>query len=172
MFHVGKNHIFTNNSTGEINLVSGNNEDLIIHNQNLKAYASLFMYGNSAATSISTIDVRVKAAGTTAASVIQNFTHSPNRLTYTGSQTKGFFCNAVITASAGDTNSLIFELRKNGDANDISTLAVANSAGEVETTTHSIFQLAKDDYVELWVANGTNTDNITVEDLSLCIGEF
>jgi hypothetical protein len=128
----------------------------------------------SGVTTITTADTPVKAAGTTTLLSggvnVDDDGATSNRLRYTGTFTKHFFVSASVSmtsATGGDEIGL--HLAKNG---------VVIAASEILRTTnassdhgaayiHAGVDLAANDYVELWVDNNDNTNNVTITKMNL-----
>ncbi len=129
--------------------------------------AQVSMHGNSTATVIATIDNPVKVAGTFVVGTVSTFTaDNTGKLTYTGSTTTTVQFSASVTLDVVGTNQdLTVQFFKNGislPVAKISRTVTSGSAGNV-----SLFynvSMAASDYVEIYVANGSSTNNITVTD--------
>lgn len=130
-------------------------------------YAQVTMHGNATLTTISTIDVPVKIAGTWVAGMTSSFTaDTTGRLTYTGPTTETVSFRASITlVPVGVSQVLTVYFAKNGaviSESRISRTVSAGSSGNV-----SIFYnapMTSGDYMEVFVSNGTSTNDITVVD--------
>ena len=131
-------------------------------------YSQVTMQGNSTATTIATQGTAVKVAGTWVVQTESNFTgNTTGRLTYTGSTTEVVSANVSITFShAGSgTDNLAVYIAKNGSVLTGSKLtrAVTGSAiGNVGTFFN--VSMATSDYLEVFVANDSDTSDITVVD--------
>ena len=131
-------------------------------------YGQVTMQGNATATTIATQGTPVKVAGTWVVQTESNFTgNTTGRLTYNGSTTEVVSASVSITFShaAGGTDDLAVYIAKNGSVITASKLtrAVTSSArGNVGT----FFNVSMDtsDYLEVFVANDSDTNNITVVD--------
>ena len=131
-------------------------------------YAQVTMQGNATATTIATQGTPVKVAGTWVVQTESNFTgNTTGRLTYNGSTTEVVSATVSITFShaAGGSDDLAVYIAKNGSVITASKLtrAVTGSArGNVST----FFNISMDtsDYLEVFVANDSDTNNITVVD--------
>ena len=169
----------TCNFSGSGTYLSGynytDNEALFIKNigiNNTSFLSSYYMNDNATVTTISTIDTPVKVAGTTiAVSINQKFTHTNNRLTYTGAIEKSFKIIGVSSFISGNNNVIGFNFFKNGTIiNSNLSKATANSSGRAENITfQTITNLSENDYIEVYVQNKSGTQNITVEDLNVII---
>jgi hypothetical protein len=140
--------------------------------ENSGSVAQYYMNANAVATDIVTQNVFVKAAGTTTAgTIIQRFTHTNNRATYVGALSGIFKVTISVSATSGNNQALLFRVAKNGTT-------IAQS--EVEETTsgtgrsqtlicQDLVSLVTNDFIELWVANGSTNQDITVENLNVII---
>jgi hypothetical protein len=135
-------------------------------------FGSLYV-SSSAATTIATQDVYVKAAGTTAAIGSNAHLITPstsNRLTYTGTSPRNFIVTGTLSYTHAAVGAIIVgvKIAKNGTVIDSSRVQVTTA--NAVTGTLSVIadvELTEDDYVEAWVANHTATDNITVTHMVL-----
>ena len=131
-------------------------------------YSQVTMQGNSTATTIATQSTAVKVAGTWVVQTESNFTgNTTGRLTYTGSTTEVVSANVSITFShAGSgTDNLAVYIAKNGSvltASKLTRAVTGNSRGNVGTFFN--VSMATSDYLEVFVANDSDTSNITVVD--------
>jgi len=129
---------------------------------------------SSAATTIAGAGTFVKAAGAStlfSATAKKVSMPADNRLRYDGAPTKNFMviCNASIQAASTSPIDIALRLAENG-----STLAETEVRAQAETavkdyqlTTVGHFELATNDYIEPFVANITDTDNVTVTYLTM-----
>lgn len=129
--------------------------------------AQVSMHGNSTATVIATQDVAVKVAGTFVVGTVSNFTaDTTGKLTYTGGTAATVQLIASITLDVVGTNQdLTVFLAKNGSLitnAKISRTVTSGSAGNVGLFFN--VPVTGSDYLELFVANSTGTNNITVTD--------
>ena len=129
--------------------------------------AQVSMHGNSTATTISTQNVAVKAAGTFVAGTFSSFTvDTTGKLTYTGSTTTTVRLTASVTLDVVGTNQdLTVHLAKNGTV--ISAAKISRLVSASNTANVGVFynvSVATSDYLEVFVSNGTSTNNITVTD--------
>lgn len=130
------------------------------------------MNGNVVASNIVTQGVAVKIAGTTTAQgITQRFTHTNNRLTYSGALTRNFKATAVLSFTGGTNDRVGVYVAKNGTVIANSEIySTANTAGRSENVVaQALVELATSDYVEIWIENDSDTDDITVSDLSVII---
>lgn len=130
------------------------------------------MNGNATATTISATGTPVKVSGTTTASSInQKFSHSNNRLTYTGAITRDFQVTSIVSALSNNNNQVGLYIAKNGIVIDESeTYATTSGTGRAENiTVQTIVQLSQNDYVEVWTENNTVIRDVTVQDLNTIV---
>jgi hypothetical protein len=127
-------------------------------------------WSSAAATTIASSTAYVKAAGTTTllTAAAKNFTMpANNRLMYGGTPTINAFAIAAVsikTASAG-TVEISAQLAENGSvlAETENVVYAVTAVKNYSLTVMGQFVLATNDYVELFVANNTNTDNLQVD---------
>jgi hypothetical protein len=129
---------------------------------------------NTTQNTIATTGVFEKIVGTTTASPVnQKFTHTDNRLTYTGGITRSFRVTASCSAQAITTNATIILVRaaKNG-----TTIAESESQATTSATgrnenfySQAIVELTTNDFLELFIANATNANNLLVTELNMIV---
>lgn len=139
---------------------------------NTTAVGYYTMLNNATATTILAVDTPVKVAGTTTNSSITNkFTHSNNRLTYTGALTRVFEVSAIMTVTSTANNEIGLYIAKNGTViTESETYLTANAGGKFENgAIQCLTELATNDYIEIFVENATGANNITVEFLSVTV---
>lgn len=134
------------------------------------------MYFNNSlnANSIGTTNVFEKIVGiTTASSINQKFSHTDNRLTYTGGLARSFKITASSSAASQVTNNILILIRvaKNGvTIAESEAQSTTSAAGRYESFfSQCIVEMTTNDYIELWVANGTNANGIAVSEMNLII---
>ena len=144
--------------------------------------ASAELYLSSAAeTTITTGGVAVKAAGTTVLETTPaavGFTMpSSNRLTYGGTETKKFLVVVTFSASSAAAAKMLgFHLAENGTVNAKTSIeryvgsANEKGAGGIQ----GLFEMATNDYVEMFVSNETtpaSSTNLTIEHMTMTVTE-
>jgi hypothetical protein len=140
--------------------------------ENSGSVAQYYMNGNVTSTEIATQNVFVKAAGTTTAgTIIQRFSHTNNRATYIGALAGIFKVTISVSATSGNNQSLRFRVAKNGTTIAQSEVQETTSGvGRSQTLIcQDLVSLVTNDFIELWVANGSTSQNITVENLNVII---
>jgi hypothetical protein len=149
------------------------NEPRWINNKgvlNTSAIGNYYMSNNATVTTITTSGVPVKVLGTTTANAInQKLSHSNNRLTYKGELIKNFQISAVASFTSGNNRLIGLYVAKNGTIiNDSEMYATTSGSGRAESITiQTITELTNGDYIEIFIENDSNTDDITVEFLNV-----
>lgn len=137
--------------------------------------SNYYMNGNATATTIATAGVAVKVAGTTTSgSLTQKFSNSvANRAEYTGGNTRTFQINVQAAVTSGSSKVIGLYVAENGTAQpQFVGRATTSAGGRAESMSSSgVFELATNDYLEVWVANETDTASVTVEDLNVLVTE-
>jgi hypothetical protein len=132
-------------------------------------YGSCYI-STPAETTISGATTPTKAAGTTTELATNGFSHTDNRLTYTGTPTLKFVVNGLVSATkaSGTSADIRYAIAKNGTiVTGCSVSRNTTSTAEGAMGFGGIITLATNDYVEIWVENLTNSDNLTVQEGSL-----
>jgi hypothetical protein len=133
-----------------------------------------YYINNTTQNPIATTGVFEKILGTTTASPVnQKFSHTNNRLTYTGGITRSFRVTASCSAQAITTNNTTILVRaaKNG-----TTIAESESQATTSGTlrnenfySQAIVELTTNDFIELFIANATNANNLLVTELNMIV---
>lgn len=133
-----------------------------------QTYGQVTIHGNSTNTTITTAGTPVLVAGTWAAGTTSNFTATTGgRLTYTGTPTYvvGAVASVTLRPDSASNQTLTVQLAKNGAV--ISAAKITRIVSFGATANVSInynVSMATNDYLELYVSNGTSTDDILVTD--------
>lgn len=128
--------------------------------------------GNATVTTIASSDTPVKAAATSSANALnQRFAHTDNRLTYASAIPLTFYVGATLSLTSGNNRQIEVLLYKNGTLIPGALGSITtNGSGRAEgAAAQGLVELEQDDYVELWVSNTSNTDDITVTDANIII---
>lgn len=162
--------------------ISNVNATIDTKTEQIYGYMYIDLY-NTSATTINTVNLPEKVNCITAAGDLNKFTHTNNRLTYTGTVTKKFKidCNTVIGYSTGaaTTNASIV-LYKNGSitvGNQIYTqMTRATTTNPLDIvrslSTSAIITLEQNDYVELYIANNSSLDNLICQSMNMSVCNF
>jgi predicted secreted protein len=186
-------HNFTVDTTGEplmlnisdpsptfVSLVAGtginittSGDTIEIEAQQAAIYGQVYMQGNSTATVIASTATPVLVAGTWTVDLQGSFTGTTGgRLTYTGSETQ--ICRVAASLSldpvSGSNQHISVYIAKNGStiAGSRQISHISHGAENNMSVTWQL-SLATNDYIELFVQNGTATNNITVSRVVLSI---
>lgn len=138
--------------------------------ENTAEIGNYYMLNNATTTTISQTETPVKVAGTTTANAInQKFSHTDNRLTYTGSLIRDFEVLANASFTSGNNQVIGLYVAKNGTVIASSEMyATTSGSGRAESINcQTIVELVENDYVEVWIENETSASNITVEYLNV-----
>lgn len=131
-------------------------------------YGQVTMQGNSTATTIATAGTAVKVAGTWVVQTESNFTgDTTGRLTYNGGTTEVVSANVSITFqhAGGGTDNLAVYIAKNGSVlagSKLTRAITGTTRGNVGTFFN--VSMTASDYLEVFVANDSDTSDITVVD--------
>ena len=140
--------------------------------ENTAEISQYYMNGNATATTIVSVGVSVKVAGTTtSSSVTQKFTNTDNRATYIGSLTRFFKVTSTLSLESGNNNQIGVYIAKNGTLiNESEVYGTTSGSGRAENiVVQTLVQLSENDYIEIFVENDSSTSNITVTDLNVII---
>ena len=132
-------------------------------------YGSCYI-STPAATAVVAANTPIKAAGTTTELQTSGFSHTSNRLTYTGTPTLVFNVMAFMSATkaAGTSADVRYAIAKNGTiVTGCSVTRNTTSSAEGAMGCGGLVSLATNDYVELWIENLTNGDDVTVQEGTL-----
>ena len=133
-----------------------------------------FMVGNATATTISVSGTFYKVAGTTSTGTyVEKFdvTTTSNKAVYSGSLVGFYKVTVVASMVSGNNKVLAVRIAKNGTTTTSSqTKSTSNGSSRSESImSQDVVQLSNTDYIEVFVANTTDTTSITVEDLNVII---
>jgi hypothetical protein len=131
-------------------------------------YAQVSMHDNTTLTTINTINVPVKAAGTFVTNGTSNFTSdTTGRLTYTGATTETISVSASVSIDVVGVNQKItIYIAKNGIALSAAKINRVFDSGDIGNV--GVFyniSMTASDYLEVFVANATGTNDLTVTDV-------
>lgn len=139
---------------------------------NTAEVGQMYFINNATQNAIATQAVFEKIEGTTTASAQnEKFSHTNNRLTYTGGITREFVITASCSAQAVQTNATTITVRiaKNG-------VTIAESESQATTSAtgrnenfycQALVELAQNDFIELFIANQTNANSLLVTELNV-----
>lgn len=165
---------FSGGGTYTTGVASADNKSLWVNCRgivNSDTVGTMYMQNNATVTTIATVSTPVKIAGTTTAGANnQRFSHSSNRLTYDGSASRDFKIDVTGTLESGGANDAYgIYIAKNGTPlTESEQYVTANASGRVELfAIQVITPLVTNDYIEVWVENGTDADDVTISFLNV-----
>lgn len=164
---------FAGGSTYLSGITESDNRTRIENSRGVKNTAEIgnyYMLNNATVTTITSQGVAVKIEGASTANIInQKFSHTDNRLTYTGGLTRNFQVSATASYTSGNNQIIGLYVAKNGAViPDSEMYATTSGNGKAEAIhVQTIFEMDENDYIELWIENDSGTQNITVEFLNL-----
>jgi hypothetical protein len=141
---------------------------------NSSAIGQMYYSNNTTQNPIATQNVFEKIVGTTTPSPInQKFSHSDNRLTYTGGLARSFKVTSFISANSVATNSvtILVRIAKNG-------VTIAESEAQASTSatarnesfpSQAIVEMTTNDFIEIFITNATNANSLLVTELNVVI---
>lgn len=128
--------------------------------------AEVKLEDNAVATVIAAPDTPVKLAGATwvEGAVSRYETDNTGRITYKGEVPTRAKITGALTAQkqGGGSDVYIFKLRKNGSDLDGAIRLTAASGSQIPVPVEALFNLVKDDYVDIVVENVGGTNNMLV----------
>jgi len=137
-----------------------------------RAYGFYSMVGNGTAVAL-TATVPAKVAGTTTAGTLVEFTHSNNRLTYTGAPTRTFHVVVTLCLEFAASGSIVScYVAKGGTviaASQIET-RIVNAGDHKAFSCQAQVSLATNEYIEVFVSGDKSADCI-VDDLQVYVRE-
>lgn len=144
---------------------------------NTNVNGQLYMQGNATATVVSASNTFYKVLGTTTASSDnQKYLHSNNRLTNNAIIPRKFLIQCNLSFNSTNANVCEFGFYDSVLAavrTPSKTKSTANSSGRAENVSFNCVVTHKqNDYLEIWAANTTGANNITVTDLNFVITEL
>lgn len=134
--------------------------------------AEYYMASNATATTISLSNIFYKVAGpSTEGPFVERFTITDNRATYTGTLHGYYKVSAILTVTGGNNKTVRVRIGKNGATAASSEIQVVTSgAGRADAIpVQGVVQLANGDYIEIFIANGTDATNFTVTFMNVII---
>lgn len=128
---------------------------------------------NNATATIQTSPTWTKALGTTTASSVNSkFTHTDNRLTYTGAFTNTYLASLNANLYAAHNGQVLsIGLAKNGTiiAESEMTVRYIDGSNPINASCNIPVSLTANDYIEVFIRNSTSNSNVTVQDMQLMI---
>jgi len=113
-----------------------------------------------AVTTLSTTAFALLNTTTTSNLSNGNLTHTNNKITYTGAETKTFKFEATCSGSTGNGNEIHFAFYKNSSiiASSEQDSVASNVGKAVSTPFQCLVSLTKDDFVQVYISNSQAND--------------
>jgi hypothetical protein len=157
------------NNLSEVSF-SGDYNDLI----NLPAYINYFDFSSNLTTTISNLNTWVKLnTNTTSLFSRDGLVHTNNRVTNTSS-TKVFKIEGIVSVSSGNNNEVHAAFFKNGQlypCSEQETVTASNGRSSA-VPFHCVIELNTNDYIEVWVKNKNNSNNIILDNINVIVSEL
>ena len=138
----------------------------------LKPARGSFSMGTAAATTISVAGTYYKAAGTTTAGRLHNFTHADNKLTYTGIPDINVDIVGALSMTTAGTNKVLgMKLAKDGAVIDASIVRRYVGTGSYLGAAAIVGEavMSTGEYIELFVTNEDGTETVTIEETNIIV---
>jgi hypothetical protein len=124
-----------------------------------------------AETTIAALDTPTKVNGITTSSFLSNFSHSANRLTYTGTAARKFYVSVSLSFHGTNGTEYSFSIAKDSilvASSEIqSTAAGANILAHVSS--QCIIELQNTQFIEVFVENVVNGDGVTIDQMNVSV---
>lgn len=129
---------------------------------------------NTTVTTISSTGTYVKISGDTIPNGVNSkFSHSTNRLTYTGRVNDLFKVHVTLSATAGNNNDIkfgVYSSKLGAVADQSEVLFTTDGTGKAQNvSTQLVLRMEENDFIEIWCANDTSTTDITVERMNVSV---
>jgi len=141
---------------------------------NSSQIGQMYYSNNTVQNPIATTNIFEKVLGTTTAGTInQKFSHANNQLTYTGGLARSFKITAFLSAQSIQTNNttILVRIAKNGvTIPESEAQATTSATGRNEAfPCQAIVEMTTNDFIEIFIANATNANNLLVTELNVVI---
>jgi hypothetical protein len=138
-----------------------------------KTGATMWVLDNVAVTDIAAQNAPVKAniPNTVGICVDNSFSFSANRMTYTGTNRSILMVAAFTIDAVGNNKNFRIYLGHNGGYHQHSSIKVRDTStgAYASGTITGVVEIANGDYLELWVANLTDSTDVVIVDLSMTV---
>lgn len=137
----------------------------------------LYMQNNATATVVSASNTFYKVLGTTTASVDNSkYSHSNNRLTNNANISRKYLIQCVLSFTSGNSHVCEFgfyDSKLGAIRTPSRTKATSNAGGRAENVSFAcVVSHSNGYYLEIYCANNTSAQNITVTDMNFVITEI
>ena len=139
------------------------------------AYVNYFDFSSDAVTTVAEADTFYKLNTTTTQGFVRgDLVHSNNRITYTGATTRVFSVQGILSLESGNNKQIHVAFYQNEAIKSCSEQQITTSgAGKASNVSFQcLAELEQNDYIEVFVKNATNADNITLDNLNVIVKQL
>ena len=139
------------------------------------AYNNYFDFSSGAVTTIAQADTWYKLNTTTTQGFSRDgLVHSNNRITWTGTTTRVFKVEGIVSVESGNNNQIHVGFYKNDALWPCSEQEVTTSGtGKASNIAfHCLLELAQNDFIEVWVKNATGTNDVTLDNVNVIVSQL
>jgi hypothetical protein len=139
------------------------------------AYINYFDFSSGAVTTIAQADTWYKLNATTTQGFSRDgLVHSNNRITWTGSTTRVFKVEGIVSVESGNNNQIHVAFFKNEALHPCSEQEVTTSgSGRASNIAfHCLVELAQNGFVEVYVKNASGTTGITLDNVNVIVSQL
>jgi hypothetical protein len=139
------------------------------------AYNNYFDFSSASVTTVAQSDTWYKLnTSTTQGFQRDGLVHSNNRITWTGTTTRVFKLEGIVSATSGNNNQVHVAFFKNDNLHPCSEQEVTTSgSGRASNVAFQcLIQLAQNDYIEVWTKNATGATNITLNNVNVIVTQL
>jgi hypothetical protein len=139
------------------------------------AYNNYFDFSSASVTTLAQSDTWYKLnTSTTQGFQRDGLVHSNNRITWTGTTTRVFKLEGIVSVESGNNNQVHVAFFKNDNLHPCSEQEVTTSgSGRASNVAFQcLIQLAQNDYIEVWTKNATGATNITLNNVNVIVTQL
>jgi hypothetical protein len=139
------------------------------------AYNNYFDFSSASVTTVAQSDTWYKLnTSTTQGFQRDGLVHSNNRITWTGTTTRVFKLEGIVSVESGNNNQVHVAFFKNDNLHPCSEQEVTTSgSGRASNVAFQcLIQLAQNDYIEVWTKNATGATNITLNNVNVIVTQL
>lgn len=131
--------------------------------------------GNPVTTIVSPVTwYKLNTNSTTSLFSRGDLVHTNNRVTYTGTTSKVFQIEGIVSVTAGNNQQVHVAFFKNNSLYPCSEQSTVTASGGKSTAVpfHCVIELQTNDYIEVFVKNETAATNITLSNVNVIVKEL
>ena len=130
------------------------------------------MTDNATVTACTLADTFYKIAGTTTAgNLVEKFTLTNNRATYTGALTAGFSVSVSCSVETVNGRDYTFKIAVNGTTQSARSIIRGRSNINLECSMFDSVVLSTNDYVEVFLACSNAGEDVEITDMNVIISK-